>query len=105
MSEFTNGKWATDTRIKRVSCAVWRTVRKADSNIESDDMIAYIPRQHNGISEEEALANARLIAAAPEMYKLLKVLVYREYDNTVIALLALEAEKLLTRIDSTEDDN
>ena len=74
MSEFTKGKWATDTRIKRVSCAVWRTVRKADSSIENNDDIAYIPRARCSISEEEALANARLIAVAPEMYNMIAYL-------------------------------
>ena len=119
MSEFTKGKWIMDTKIKRVSCAVWRTIRKADSNIESNDNIAYIPQVRCNISEEEALANARLIAAAPEMYRLLceflkideqKAWAATEKNDTayMMALVAQDgavnmAKELLARIDGTEE--
>ena len=67
MSEFTSGKWKADAKTIRTSCRVFRTVRVNDIDRLS---VAIIPVIH-GMPEEEALANARLIAAAPEMYELL----------------------------------
>lgn len=46
--------------------------------------------------------NARLVAAAPEMYELLQTLMHQEYDNTTTAILLLEAAKLLKCIDGEE---
>ena len=68
------------------------------------------------VSEHQIIAHcfhnqdyARLFAAAPDMYELLNALVHRENDNendnTVTAILTLEAEKILARIDGNEDDN
>ena len=47
--------------------------------------------------------STRLSKAAPEMYKLLKELVCWKYDRTVTLNLASKAEKLLARIDGTEE--
>ena len=112
MSVFTKGKWVMDTKIKRVSCAVWRTIRKADSNIESNDNIAYIPQVRCNISEEEALANARLIASAPEMYHMIAYLLgyVREWEAVSSGTIykakvrsdIQKAEALLKRIDGKE---
>lgn len=45
------------------------------------------------------IANARLIAAAPEMYELLTSFVQQEtYDSFVTAILRNKAEELLARI-------
>lgn len=72
MSKFTNGKWKTDAKTIRISCRVFRTVRVNDNDWDNDWLdVAIIPVIH-GMPEEEALANVRLIAAAPDMYRLLQ---------------------------------
>ena len=89
MSEFTKGKWEVQD---------W--TEKLDGEFLPEYAVCVGDEWIADCADNEA--NARLIAAAPEMYELLKVLVQREYDNTVTAILALEAEKLLARIDGKE---
>jgi hypothetical protein len=101
MSEFTKGEWTADE--------FGAYVFAHDNQMMICKMRGDGYLMLNGLSDKEIIevqkANARLIAAAPEMYELLKVLVQREYDNTVTALLALEAEKLLARIDGEDADH
>ena len=90
MSEFTPGRW-------------WIAPPIFDG-----DAIFAPPQEKCRRNEVVAIgilnrADARLIAAAPEMYRLLNALVHREYDNTVTAVFTLEAEKLLARIDGKEE--
>ena len=88
MSKFTAGKWTPyyDGRVE----------------IRVNDRIEHYYLDLIGADEERLSANARLIAAAPEMYKLLNALVHREYDNTVTTVLMSKAQELLARIDSEE---
>ena len=88
MSKFTPGKWHCDELPRNIDGTILV--------ITPEDIIAYVV----GCKNDEA--NARLIAAAPEMYELLQTLAHREYDNTVTAIISLEAEKLLARIDGEE---
>ncbi len=76
MSKFTGGKWKIDSTLRRVSCPTVCVIRPETSNENiPPQSIAHIPLMSFGegtISKQEAEANARLIAAAPEMYELLK---------------------------------
>ena len=119
MSEFTQGKWITDTRTIRVSCRVLCAVR-ADDRRNDDDRtvvyipscfndraIAYIPLTRNGsIPQQEAKANARLISTAPEMYELLYEALQelKGYDpiGNRISTVYPDIEELLARIDGEE---
>lgn len=99
MSKFTEGTWHSD----EYGCFVFA---------HGTDMIVCEMRgmgwfRSKGITDEEALsiqaANARLIAAAPEMYELLKMFAFpAEYDNTVTAIQRSKAQELLARIDRDE---
>ena len=100
MSEFTKGKWEALFLHGEVICSDRNVIVARTASLRH----CYHLREKNK-ADDERTANARLIAAAPEMYELLKVLVQREYDNTVTALLALEAEKLLARIDGKETNH
>lgn len=101
MSKFTSGKWQVnadmyanlyvdvydpDDFLRRTVCTV---------NDES----------YKGRLDEEARANARLIAAAPEMYELLKEELIPNSDYGGIVSFSREAKvrELLARIDTEED--
>ena len=80
MSEFTQGKWKVV--------------------YYEPDFVAIVDEDNEPIQLTEA--NARLIAAAPDMYKLLKVVGFGSCDDCMPMLDA--ARKLLARIDGTEAD-
>lgn len=99
MGEFTKGKWKVDAHTIRISCRVFRSVKTGDVEYGN---IAIIPTIH-GMSEQEALANARLIAAAPEMYEALEralnMLNCYDPNNSVVGVI----RELLARIDRPAD--
>ncbi len=97
MSEFTKGKWVYDEPFGVIfsyeTCAVIANVQGAGTG-------------SCFCSTQEGQANARLIAAAPEMYELLKVCAKTEEPgNYVSAFLDLKdkARELLAHIDVEED--
>ena len=92
MSKFTKGKWSVEYGID------------IKSGIHDDAYIAQL--FFLGERFDEEAANGRLIAAAPEMYELLKVCAKTEESgNYIPAFLDLKnkALELLARID-VEDD-
>ena len=101
MSKFTKGKWTADDMGEYVFAHGF------DMMICQIRGWAYLNAQ--GLSPDEAIdvqkANARLIAAAPEMYELLKVCAKTETPgNYIPAFLDLKdkARELLARIDVEE---
>ena len=107
MSKFTGGKWKIDSTLRRVSCPTVCEIRPETSNENiPPQSIAHIPLMSFGegsISKQEAEANARLIAAAPEMYRLLQNFAYPEEPITTRTLnLSNRAWELLRRIDGEE---
>ena len=96
MSRFTQGKWELYPHVVRASFRVLATIRQADSDIAN---IAYIPVIH-GFPEQEGQANARLIAAAPEMYELLQSLSYR--TSGMEEREVVKIRELLARIDGKD---
>ena len=92
MAKFTSGKWTEDG----YGCYVLMVCM----------MRGWAYLKGKGLSDEEAIkvqeANARLIAAATEMYELLEAMAHHDYDNTVTAILTTKAETLLARIDGEE---
>lgn len=89
MCKFTKGTWKTAAPHEYI---VYEDFTK-------DKLI--IASEIEGYTEEEANANARLIAAAPEMYELLKLYGTNPFFN------GIEARKLLARIDgeTNNDEN
>ncbi len=93
MSRFTGGKWCYD----EASAVVY-------SENDESSVIANI---HGAYAKScfyctpEGVANARLIAAAPEMYKVITELAYGSCDNCVPVMVS--ARELLARIDGEED--
>ena len=111
MSKFTTGEtgdWKIDTTLRRVSCPTVCMIRPETSNENiPPQLIAHIPLMsfgEVGISKQEAEANARLIAAAPEMYRLLQNFCYPEepYDTRKVEL-SNKVWELLRRIDGEEE--
>ena len=96
MASFTQGKWELYPHVVRASFRVLATIRQADSDIAN---IAYIPVIH-GFPEQEGQANARLIAAAPEMYELLQSLSYR--TSGMEEREVVKIHELLARIDGKD---
>ena len=88
MSKFTKGKWIID---------------RDGSAIFSDSEDCYVAELSPANSDEQVAANARLIAAAPEMYELLKKIL----DDTQNGQFAREdlLKELLARIDGEEVRN
>ena len=105
MAQFTNGEWEADAKTIRVSCKVFRTIRVGD--IDEGHNITFIPSLH-GRTEQELLANTRLIVAAPEMYELLYEVMEElkgyetkiSYKKTYYELI----QELLDRIDGKETE-
>ncbi len=96
MSNFTKGKWSCDQLLPD----------KNDRSILITTPTAFIAKVllRHDVSEMEA--NARLIAAAPEMYRLLQNFVYPEEPITTRTLnLSSRAWELLRRIDGEEAEH
>lgn len=98
MSNFTKGKWVYDELFGVVynddTCAVIATVQGAGTG-----SCFYL--------SPEGQANARLIAAAPELYRLLKEELIPTSDYGGILSFSREAKvkELLARIDGKEDNH
>ena len=95
MSEFTKGKWIID---------------RDGSAIFSDSEDCYVAELSPANSDEQVAANARLIAAAPDMYdelydalQLLKG--KSSWDGDEFSQQAKSIQELLSRIDGKEVRN
>ena len=102
MPNFSQGKWRTGERIDNAyEYPIFFNDNKRWERIALVD--TYVNRQ-------EAWANAKLIAAAPEMYEAIKMLLDElpiiagdsRHDTLVLAMH--KAQKLLDRIDGEEDN-
>ena len=90
MTEFTKGKWVYDEPFGVIF------------SHETCEVIAHVQGAGTGscfCSTQEGQANARLIAAAPDMYELLKVWVQVQAQPT-LRNAQDKAQKLLARIHS-----
>ena len=102
MSEFTKGKWTADNR------GVYIFTHDFDMMICQMRGWAYLKAQ--GLSDDEAIevqkANARLIAAAPEMYEALTLAMdFLRDGNFPAQLIADRIQVLLARIDGKDADD
>ena len=99
MSKFTQGKWEWD----KENCLVFTTIFTVHGSSEryyvADFELDY------AISREEREANARLIAAAPEMYELLESLVNILLVHSYSQEKAIRIANLLARIDGKEEND
>ena len=93
LSYFTKGKWSCDQL----------PPDKNDRSIPITTPMAFIAKVllRHDVSEMEA--NARLIAAAPEMYKLLTAVA--NYKPDIVWDVAFRAKELLARIDNEEAEH
>lgn len=98
MSEFTKGKWTAFYGEDFHGIRAAHTDDEQGHDYGNGQIIAHVVRWNDGHS----WANARLIAAAPEMYELLKVWVQVQAQPT-LRNAKDTAQKLLTRIDGKED--
>lgn len=101
MSKFTKGKWTAD------DFGVYVFAHGTDMMICQMRGEGYL-RSKEGLSDEEIIAvqeaNARLIAAAPELYKMLKeeLIPTSDYGGLLSLSRADKVHKLLARIDGEE---
>ena len=87
MSKFTKGKWEITEHLD-ITC--------------NDVYVALVCHEdHRELFSPQSRANARLIAAAPEMYELLKVWVNIQTQPTLIEMQK-KTQNLLERIDVEE---
>ena len=92
MPNFTSGKWFEDG-----DCVF---------TFDDDDNHSFMIADVNGETREELEANSRLIASAPDMYRLLSFFVEGEavdedrFDEYLLAVN--ETKELLSRIDKIE---
>ena len=89
MSEFTPGKWAFDMLPRKIGAIPITTPREE---------IAYV------CASSRAEANARLIAAAPEMYEMLKeeLIPTSDYGGILSLSRTAKIRGLLAQIDGEE---
>ena len=102
MNEFTQGKWTADDMGEYVFA------HEFDMMICQMRGWAYLKAQ--GLTPNEIIdvqkANARLIAAAPEMYEMLFTLFNAEYISPLdIEILRRKWEKLIPRIKGEVDEH
>lgn len=89
MSEFTKGEWKID--------------KDFDIYIDKNNDKQYIAIIYFGVFfSREIRANARLIAAAPEMYQLLHDELTGEAGGTLSSAHESKVRKLLTKIDGED---
>ena len=96
MNKHTPGPWAIDFggtigHIKSVA-----TVKTNEDNYMTPTVARYDVKTPS-LSEEEKKANARLIAAAPDMYEFIKRYVGSDYPGDLISFN--EAQKIIAKID------
>ena len=94
MSEFTKGKWEFDESSNSVYII--------DVSNDGERVRIDIAPVIKGICEEECKANARLIAAAPEMYKMLTYIVKELKIRDGLYSLMTKAEEFLTRVNGVD---
>ena len=99
MSKFTQGKWEWD----KENCLVFTTMYSEDGSSERYYVADF--EMDYAISREEREANARLIAAAPEMYELLESLVNILLVHSYSQDKAIRIANLLARIDGEEEND
>lgn len=93
MSKFTQGTWKP---------CIDGSVDIEDDRGRLIGTICDIVRLYD--DEAEAMANARLIASAPEMYGLIASIANLPDEQCMIGSLIHEARRLIARIDSEEAD-
>lgn len=108
MSKFTSGEWKIE-KVLRASSPMVCAIRAEISNITIlPQTIAYIPLmflEDGSIPKEEAEVNARLIAAAPEMYAIVEWVASLAENQRATNAMIQEARELIKRVDdlSSED--
>ena len=94
MSEFTKGTWEAGIDTSSMLPYVWTKLKNVPAKIAVMHRCPYI-------KDKEQLANARLIAAAPEMYNWLKT-ISEIFDKENI-INASGIKELLARIDGEDE--
>ena len=85
MAKFTSGKWEA----------------REDGDVLINDWI-WLTNEGGYIDPVESFANARLIAAAPELYKMLELATEWIEELEINSIIARTSRKLLNRIDGAE---
>ncbi len=84
------------------SLAPWKVVTFEGNYYVENEKVTSVCRVRIRHKEEETEANARLIAAAPEMYELLKLLIDQPEDSGLRRQVFDQAEKLLAKIEGKD---
>ena len=91
MRDFTPGPWVFESQrgSKQEHC-FWGVLQKTEQAYRGEVCSISDAAHIGGITEEEALANARLIAAAPELLEALQIMV-KQFTKTPSTLADTEA--------------
>lgn len=100
-ANFTKGPWMADIRCG--CCAVYPESRETDTagcHYDDDRNIYYSSHEakyngHHWVMSDEVIANAHLIAAAPDMYGALDMLMDTSGPGDAAQLLAEERENIM----------
>ena len=97
MSEFTKSQWEAGIDTVSMTPYVWTKLKNIPAKIAVMHWCPYI-------KDKEQLANARLIAAAPDMYELLReeLIPTSDYGGIVSFERERKVKALLARIDGDD---
>lgn len=73
MKKFTEGPWIVGDKISRETGKLWENIQQRDRRIKTEDGLS-IADTYDTAFEDMNEANAALISAAPEMYKMTETL-------------------------------
>lgn len=88
-AKFTQGEWRVDYGSKGYPWTIHKAA-KSYENYNPDDLIATTHKRGDK-DDMERIYNAHLIAAAPEMYKMLEAMCYSSFQNCEIEALLKKA--------------
>lgn len=94
-AKFTKGDWVAEAPSERHIMECGADITTYEVNCGEKEVCGFVFLESNGYSLEEVSANANLIAAAPELYNALDMLMDTSGPGDAAQLLAEERENIM----------